>query len=211
MKKDDTDKTELEKKLEEIQKEKAEKDPAGLVDEDGAQGQWDDKNQKIEQLEKSLKEQMEISKRAQHDYINLKWDFDRYQQNMKDKSASLEVDTLISVVKKFLPFVENLRKSLATIADDQKDSPLVKWLQMMYDNFLKTLESFNIKAIESVWLVPDTLFHEPVSAQPVEDENLKGKIVQEFERWFYYEKDPAEDGAGWDKRVVVPSKVVVGQ
>jgi len=69
---------------------------------------------------------MEISKRAQHDYINLKRDFDRYMQNMKEKSASLEVDTLIDVVKKFLPFVENLRKSLATIADDQKDSPFVK-------------------------------------------------------------------------------------
>jgi molecular chaperone GrpE len=115
-----TDKADLEKKLEEIQKEKAEKD------EDGEKSQQDDKDQKIQQLEKALQEQMEITKRAQHDYINLKRDFDRYQQNMKEKSASLEVDTLISVVKKFLPFVENLRKSLATITDDQKESPFVK-------------------------------------------------------------------------------------
>jgi molecular chaperone GrpE (heat shock protein) len=115
-----TDKADLEKKLEEIQKEKAEKD------EDGGKSQQDDKDQKIQQLEKALQEQMEITKRAQHDYINLKWDFDRYQQNMKEKSASLEVDTLISVVKKFLPFVENLRKSLASIADDQRESPFVK-------------------------------------------------------------------------------------
>jgi molecular chaperone GrpE (heat shock protein) len=75
---------------------------------------------------------------------------------------------------------------------------------MMYDNFLKTLETFNIKPIESIWLAPDSLVHEPVSVQSIEDEKLKGKIVQEFERWFYYEKDG-------DKRVVVASKVVVGQ
>jgi len=107
-------------------------------------------DEKIKQLEKALQEQMEISKRAQHDYINLKRDFDRYQQNMKEKSASLEVDTLISVVKKFLPFVENLRKSLLTLTDEQKKEPLAQGLQMMYDNFLKTLESFHIKPIESV-------------------------------------------------------------
>jgi molecular chaperone GrpE len=74
----------------------------------------------------------------------------------------------------------------------------------MYDNFLKALESFNIRPIESVGLAPDSLVHEPVSVQPVDDENLKGKIVQEFERGFFYEK-------GEDKRVVVTSKVVVGQ
>jgi molecular chaperone GrpE (heat shock protein) len=75
---------------------------------------------------------------------------------------------------------------------------------MMYDNFLKALESYNIRPIDSLGLVPDSLVHEPVSVQPVDDEKLKGKIVQEFERGFYYEKDG-------DKRVVVTSKVVVGQ
>lgn len=124
MTKDDKkDKADLEKKLEEIQKEKIADDSSQVTDHGMRQ---DDKDIKIQQLEKALQEQVEISKRAQHDYINLKWDFDRYMQNMKEKSASLEVDTLISVVKKFLPFVENLRKSLATIADDQKDSPFVK-------------------------------------------------------------------------------------
>lgn len=124
MTKDDKkDNSELEKKLEEIQKEKAQND------ENDAKDKKDEnvgKDEKIQQLEKALQEQMEITKRAQHDYINLKWDFDRYMQNMKEKSASLEVDTLISVVKKFLPFVENLRKSLASIVNDQKDSPFVK-------------------------------------------------------------------------------------
>ena len=202
MTKDDKkDKSDLEKKLEEIQKEKAENDEK---DEKGKRDKSVGTDEKIQQLEKALQEQMEITKRAQHDYINLKRDFERYQQNIKEKSASLEVDTLISVVKKFLPFVENLRKSLIAIPADQQESPFVKWLQMMYDNFLKTLESFNIKPIESVWLVPDSLVHEPVSIQPVEDEKLKWKIVQEFERGFVYEKDG-------DRRVVAASKVVVGQ
>lgn len=196
------DQAELEKKLEEIQKEKQEEE---VVDEDWSSvGADNDLLKKIQELEIALKNQTEITKRAQYEYYNLKLDFDRYQEQMKEKSSTLEIEILISTVKKFLPFVENLRKSLATIPEDQYDSPLVKWLHMMYGNFLKTLEWMHIKAIESVWLAPDSFLHEPVSVQPVEDENMKWKIVQEFERGFYYEK-------GWDKRVVVTSKVVVGQ
>jgi hypothetical protein len=44
--------------------------------------------------------------------------------------------------------------------------------------------------------------HEPVSVEPVEDEQLKGKIIKEFERGFVYDKSG-------DKRVIIASKVIV--
>ena len=44
---------------------------------------------------------------------------------------------------------------------------------MVYENMTKTLASFNIFPIESLGLVPDSLFHEPLSTLPTEDENLK--------------------------------------
>ncbi|MEI8008811.1 MAG: nucleotide exchange factor GrpE [bacterium] len=73
---------------------------------------------------------------------------------------------------------------------------------MIYTKFLKTLEHLHIKAIDSIGLVPDSFLHEPVSVEPVEDEQLKGKILKEFERGFVYVK-------GDDKRVIIASKVIV--
>lgn len=174
-----------------------------------AQQQQDDKKyreleEKIIQLEKEKKELEEIAKRSQYEYINLKVDFDRYQRQMKESSQNMELDSLLSVVKKFLPFIEDLRKSLENITDEHMDDPLTKWVQMVYTKFLKTLEHLHIKSIESLGLVPDSFLHEPVSLQPVEDEKLKGKIIKEFERWFVYSK--------WDdKRVIIASKVIVWQ
>ena len=54
----------------------------------------------------------------------------------------------------------------------------------------KVLEGYvnYIKSIESLWLIPDSFLHEPVSVEPVEDEKLKWKIIKEFERWFVYSK-----------------------
>ena len=126
---------ELETKLEEVQNQQDEK-------------KYEELNQKIVQLEKEKKEIEEIAKRSQYDYLNLKMDFDRYQRQMKDSSKSMEVDTLLSVVKKFLPFVEDLRKSLTTITDEHKEDPLTKGVQMVYDKFLATLERLHIKSIE---------------------------------------------------------------
>ena len=176
---------------------------------EAAQHHQDDKKYqeleaRIAQLEKEKKEFEEIAKRSQYEYVNLKTDFDRYQRQMKDFSHDMELDSLVSVVKKFLPFIEDLRKSLENITDEHKEDPLTKWVQMVYNKFLKTLEHLHIKSIESLWLVPDSFLHEPVSVEPVEDEKMKWKIIKEFERGFVYDK-------GSDKRVIIASKVIVWQ
>lgn len=173
------------------------------------------KSKKVKKTEKSLKkqledlqakydEQTEILKKVQNDYVNLKFDLDRLQRQTQEREKTLELELLLSSVKKFLPFVEDLRKSLETLPADKKSDPLVQWIQLVYDNFIKTLESMDIKPIDSIWQVPDSNLHEPVSLQPVEDKKLKWKIIQEFERGFVYKKG--------DKEIVLnTSKVVVGQ
>lgn len=176
---------------------------------EAAQQHQDDKKyreleERILVLEKEKKELEEIAKRSQYEYINLKTDFDRYQRQIKESTQDMEIDSLLSVVKKFLPFIEDLRKSLENITDEHMEDPLTKGVQMVYNKFLKTLEHLHIKSIESIWLVPDSFLHEPVSVQPIEDEQLKGKIIKEFERGFVYHK-------GDDTRVIIPSKVIVWQ
>ncbi|MBU0626979.1 hypothetical protein KKG31_00235 [Patescibacteria group bacterium] len=108
----------IKKKLEDIQKEKAEK-------EDG-KTKKDKKDKKIEELEKALAEQTEISKRAQYDLVTQKFDFERHKLMLEEQSKSLDVDILIATVKKFLPFVENLRKSLGVLSEEQKKESLAQ-------------------------------------------------------------------------------------
>ncbi len=158
---------------------------------------------KIIQLEQEKKELEEIAKRSQYEYLNLKMDFDRYQQQIQQSHKTMELDSLILVIKKFLPFIEDLRKSLENITDEHAQDPLTQWVRMVYDKFLKTLEHLHIKAIDAVGLTPDSFLHEPVSLEPVDDETMKGKIVREFERGFVYQKDG-------EKKVIRVSKVIVG-
>lgn len=158
----------------------------------------------IKELELQIEEQKEITKQAQYSYVNLKMDFERLVNQTQEKEKNMEVEMLLKIVKKFIPFVENLRKSLEVIPENKKSDNMVKWLQLMYDNFMKSLEEISVYPIQAYWLSPDSFLHEPVSMQPVEDESLKWKIIQEFQRGFIYKKS-------WLEKVIIPAKVVVGQ
>ena len=92
---------------------------------------------------------------------------------------------------------------MLNLSDEQRESTMGKGLVMMQEGFYRVLGEMGIEAIESLGLEPNPQFHEPVSMQPVNDEALKGKIVQEFEQGFVYKE-------GEDVIVLNPAKVVVG-
>ena len=159
----------------------------------------------INKLQAQLAEKDEIVKNAQIAYLHAKNDMEMIQRQSAMKAESMHQDLLIKIVKKLVPFVEDLRKSLETLSDEQKESSMGKWVQMVYDRFIKALEEFSIYPIPSMHETPDTLLHEPIWVQPTEDKKLKWKIIQVFEQWFYYKKD------NWDKITIFPSKVIIWQ
>lgn len=159
----------------------------------------------IVKLQAQLAEKDEIVKNAQLAYLRAKNDMEMIQRQSAMKAESMHQDLLVKIVKKLLPFVEDLRKSLETLSEEDKNSAMWKWVQMVHDRFIKALEGFNVFPIPSLHEVPDTLMHEPIWMQPTDDKKLKWKIIQIFEQGFYYQK---ENG---DKVTIFPSKVIVGE
>jgi molecular chaperone GrpE len=143
---------------------------------------------KIKELENKLSETEQITKKAQSDYIHMKFDFDSYMRRNEEQAKTSKIDTLVDVVKKFTPFIDGLRQSLSNIPEEQHDDVLVQGVQMVYNKFISSLDMMGIKKIESIGQTPDIELHEAVSALPVTDESKKGKIIQEFEQGFVYEK-----------------------
>ena len=190
---DDQDMKDLEKMLEDV---KSDKDDEEMIEKLQAE---------IKKLQAQLAEKDEIVKNAQLAYLRAKNDMEMIQRQSAMKADSMHQDLLIKIVKKLLPFVEDLRKSLENLSDEDKDSDMWKWVQMVHDRFIKALEGFDIFPIPSLHETPDTLFHEPIWMQPTDDKKLKWKIIHVFEQGFYYQK------YNWDKVTIFPSKVVIGE
>jgi molecular chaperone GrpE len=105
---------------------------------------------KIKELENKLSETEQITKKAQSDYIHMKFDFDSYMRRNEEQAKTSKVDTLVDVVKKFTPFIDGLRQSLSNIPEEQHDDVLVQGVQMVYNKFISSLEMMGIKKIESI-------------------------------------------------------------
>lgn len=158
----------------------------------------------ITQLEKKLKDQEEITQRAQSDYYRLKMDWDQYVTRTESMKANLKVESLISTAQKLLPAVSQLKQTVATMPPELTESSWAQWVQLVYSKISGQLETLNIQTIEpELWTEPDLMYHIPLSSQPVEDKKQQGKIITVIETWFLFKKDDSE-------KVITPAKVVVG-
>lgn len=190
---DDQDMKDLEDMLEQV---KSDKDNEDMIEKLQAE---------IKKLQIQLAEKDEIVKNAQLAYLRAKNDMEMIQRQSTMKAESMHQDLLVKIVKKLLPFVEDLRKSIENLSDEDKNSDMWKWVQMVHDRFIKALEGFNVFPIPSLHESPDTLMHEPIWVHPTDNKKLKWKIIQVFEQGFYYQKE------NWDKVTIFPSKVIIGQ
>ena len=80
----------------------------------------------ITKLEKKLKDQEEITQRAQSDYYRLKMDWDQYVARTESMKATLKVESLISTAQKLLPAVSQLKQTVTTMPEEFAESP---WAQ----------------------------------------------------------------------------------
>ena len=109
---DDQDIKDLEKMLEDV---KSDKDNEEMIEKLQAE---------IKKLQAQLAEKDEIVKNAQLAYLRAKNDMEMIQRQSAMKAESMHQDLLIKIVKKLLPFVEDLRKSLETLSDEDKKSDM---------------------------------------------------------------------------------------
>ncbi|HCY20366.1 TPA: hypothetical protein DIC40_00545 [Patescibacteria group bacterium] len=98
--------TSLEEALKKVQQDKLDEETIS------SEQQKNEYKEKISLLEKEKQEALDIAKKVQYDYINLKTDFDRLQRLSLEKEKSMEIDTLIKYMKKLFPVIDQLKSSL---------------------------------------------------------------------------------------------------
>ena len=111
-KSDDQEVKDLEEMLEDV---KSDKDNKEMIEQLQAE---------IKKLQAQLTEKDEIVKNAQLAYLRAKNDMEMIQRQSAMKAESMHQDLLIKIVKKLLPFVEDLRKSLETLSEEDKNSDM---------------------------------------------------------------------------------------
>ncbi len=155
----------------------------------------------------------------------IKTEFDTAVRKFEIERKENKYLELSKIVAKFQKLLEGIRMFFLHLDDDLSKNEQIKWLKLTYEWFIaQELANMWVYPIVSLWLSPDTSLHEVLMVQDATDDDLNylhtnnilldwekknynlwdlhGKIIKEFEVWYYY-----FDG---EKKITIkPSKVVV--
>lgn len=127
--------------------------------------------EKVAELEDKVKRQMA--------------EFDNFRKRTeKEKSAMFETGAR-SVIEKMLPIVDNFERGLATVPEEEKGSPFVEGMNMVYRQLISELEKLDVKPIEAVGKEFNPDFHN-AAMQVESDEYESGIVAQELQKGYTY-------------------------
>lgn len=127
--------------------------------------------EKIEELEDRVKRQMA--------------EFDNFRKRTeKEKTAMFETGAK-SVIEKILPVVDNFERGLASVPEEEKDTPFAEGMEMIYKQLISELEKMEVKPIPAIGEEFNPDFHNAVM-QVESEEYESGVIAQELQKGYTY-------------------------
>ena len=112
-------------------------------------------------------------------------EFDNYRKRTDKEKASMFDMGAKNIIEKLLPVVDSFERGLATVPEEEKNSPFAEGMDKIYKQLVKQLEDAGVKEIEALNKEFDPNIHNAV--MHVEDDSVGEQIVVEvFQKGYTY-------------------------
>lgn len=131
-------------------------------------------------------------------YLRAIAEFDNYKKRTLKEKAELLLNGSEKTVTSILPILDDFERALADNNEDPK--AMKEGITLIYNKFIKTLESLGVKKIDTDGKDFDVDYHEAVAMVPGMGDDNKGKVI-----------DCVQTGYQLNDKVIRHAKVAVGQ
>ena len=166
-------------------------------------------NETVQEENNNNKQSTDTDKTAEYEatiadlkdkYLRQAAEFDNYRKRvLKEKSELIQNGGEI-VISSLLPIIDDFERALQNMKKSDDTAALKEGVELIYQKFMKTLESNGLKTIETKEADFNTDFHEAVAMIPAPNDESKGKVV-----------DCVQKGYKLNDKVIRHAKVAVGQ
>ncbi|MCE2617673.1 MAG: nucleotide exchange factor GrpE [Phocaeicola sp.] len=151
----------------------------------------------------SAEELEEAKKTIEEDkdkYLRLSAEFDNYRKRTIKEKAELILNGGEKVIKSILPIIDDMERAIINLDTVKELKPAKEGIELIYNKFIKALESQGVKKIETEEKEFNTDFFEAIAMIPAPSEDKKGKVL-----------DCVQTGYTLNGKVIRHAKVAVGQ
>jgi molecular chaperone GrpE len=151
--------------------------------------------------ETSNDDEMEVKLAEMQDrYLRLSAEFDNYRKRTLREKIELTKHAGENILISIVPVVDDFERALRLMDSSADNTAMKAGIDLIYSKFRDFLAQNGIKEIDSLHCDFNVDIHEAVTKIPVEDENLKGKVVEVLQKGYFLHG-----------KVLRFSKVVVGE
>lgn len=185
-------------KEEELQQEETQTEAQNAeVESQGAEEEQPAKEETPEDKIAALQAELE---KSQKEYLFLMAEFDNYRKRTVKEKAELIKNGGEKAMLGLLPVIDDFERAIDAIDKSSDVESLKEGVDLIYNKFMKYLESQQVKPMESTGTDFDAEVYEAVTTFPAPDESMKGKVI-----------DTVQKGYTINEKVLRHAKVVVGQ
>jgi molecular chaperone GrpE len=127
-------------------------------------------------------------------------EFENYRKRTLKERAELILNGGEKVITAILPVIDDMERAIENGAKTEDPTVLREGMELIYQKFLKTLESQGVSKIKTEDADFDTDLHEAVAMVPGMGDDKKGKVI-----------DCLQQGYKLNDKVIRHAKVAVGQ
>jgi len=133
-------------------------------------------------------------------YLRLYSEFENYRRRTAKERLELIKTASEDVLKDLIPVVDDFERAIKAADQDEKVSNIVEGKLLIYNKFLKVLESKGVKPMNDlIGKNFDSDTQEAITQIPAPTEDMKGKVI-----------DVVEKGYTLGDKVIRYAKVVIG-
>ena len=133
-------------------------------------------------------------------FIRLHAEFDNYRKRSNREKVDLISSANAGLLKDLLPILDDFERGITNNLESTDISAVKEGFNLIYAKFNGIIDAKGMKVMDCKNQVFDSEFHEAIGNLPVDDPELKGKIIQ-----------VVENGYTLNDKVIRFAKVLVGQ
>lgn len=133
-------------------------------------------------------------------YLRTVAEFDNYKKRTLKEKTELILNGSEKTVTTFLPILDDMERAIANAGKSADITAIEEGWELIYNEFIKQLDSIGVKKIETNDADFDVDYHEAVAMVPGMGDDKKGKVI-----------DCVQTGYTLNDKVIRHAKVAVGQ
>ncbi|MCO6497769.1 MAG: nucleotide exchange factor GrpE [Chitinophagaceae bacterium] len=141
-----------------------------------------------EGTEKTLSEAYEALQKEMGEqkdkYVRLFAEFDNYRKRTAKEILEIRQTASKDVILSLLEVLDDIDRAESQKGQDESENLLPEGVQLIFNKFRRILEQRGLKVIETLHTEFDVDTEEALAHVPVENDNLKGKVIEEIQKGY---------------------------